>query len=152
MSVSRLTRANSIALLVPAALMAGALGSQHIGGLHPCEMCYWQRWPHEAAIALAIFAFFLKASSRTILVALAAIAILGSGVIGVFHAGVEYHWWQGLTTCSSPGGGTLADIMSAPLVRCDAAQWTLFGVSLGGFNAIISIVAGLWTLALLRKA
>ena len=132
--------------------MAGALGSQHIGGLYPCEMCYWQRWPHEAAIALSILAFFLRPPARIILVALATVAILTSGAIGGFHAGVEYHWWQGITTCTAPSGGTLADIMSAPLVRCDAAQWTLLGVSLAGFNAIISIAAGLWTLALLRKA
>ena len=132
--------------------MAGALGSQYIGGLYPCEMCHWQRWPHEAAVALSLLAAPLKPPLRRVLVALAAVAILVSGAIGVFHAGVEYHWWQGITTCTAPSGGSLADIMAAPLVRCDAAQWTLFGVSLAGFNAIISIVAGLVTLALLRKA
>ena len=54
-----LTRANILALAVPAVLMAGALGSQYIGGLYPCEMCHWQRWPHEAAIGISILAFFL---------------------------------------------------------------------------------------------
>ena len=148
-----LTRANIAALAVPAALMAGALGSQYIGGLYPCEMCYWQRWPHDAAIGLAILAFFVKPPARTILIALAAVAILISGGIGMFHAGVEYRWWEGLTTCSNTAqGGSLADIMNAPLVRCDVPQWTLGGISLAGFNALFSTLGGLTILALLRRA
>ena len=133
--------------------MAGALGSQYIGGLYPCEMCHWQRWPHEAAIGLAILAFFVKPPVRTALIALAGVAILISGGIGVFHAGVEYGWWQGLTSCTNTAqGGSLADIMSAPLVRCDVPQWTLFGVSLAGFNAIFSIAGGLSVLAMLWRS
>jgi disulfide bond formation protein DsbB len=148
-----LTRANILALAVPAALMAGALGSEFIGGLYPCEMCHWQRWPHEAAIGLAILAFFLKPPARTILILLAAIAIIISGGIGVFHAGVEYGWWEGLTSCSNTAqGGSLADIMSAPLIRCDVPQWTLAGISLAGFNALFSIAGGVAILAMLRSA
>jgi disulfide bond formation protein DsbB len=147
-----LTRANIVALAVPAALMAGALGSEYIGGLYPCEMCHWQRWPHEAAIGLAILAFFLKSPARTILIALAAVAIILSGGIGVFHAGVEYGWWEGLTTCSNTAqGGSLADIMSAPMIRCDVPQWTLAGISLAGFNALFSVLGGVTILAMLRS-
>jgi disulfide bond formation protein DsbB len=147
-----LTRANILALAVPAALMAGALGSQIYGGLYPCEMCHWQRWPHEAAIGIAILAFFVKPPARAVLVALAAIAVLISGGIGIFHAGVEYGWWEGLTTCSNTAaGGSLADIMKAPLIRCDVPQWTLLGVSLAGFNALFSLLGGLAVLIMLRK-
>ncbi len=152
MNAEILARANILALAVPAALMAGALGSQYIGGLYPCEMCHWQRWPHEAAIGMAILAFFVRAPVKIILVMLAAVAVLVSGAIGIFHAGVEYHWWQGLTSCSAPGGGTLADIMAAPLVRCDVPQWTFAGVSLAGFNALFSIIGAVTILALTRKA
>ena len=84
-----------IALLLPAALLGGALGSQYLGGLHPCEMCYWQRWPHGAAILLAALSFTAPAAAprgRT-LILLAALAIAISGAIGVFHAGVELKWW-----------------------------------------------------------
>ena len=89
--------------------MAGALGSQYIGKLYPCEI-YWQRWPHEAAIGFAILAFFVKPQARTILVALAALSIAVSGAIGIFHAGVEYGWWEGLTACTNTAaGGSLAD-------------------------------------------
>jgi disulfide bond formation protein DsbB len=150
--LNSLTRANVLAFALPAALMAGALGSQVFGGLYPCEMCHWQRWPHEAAIAIALLAFVLKPPAKTALVALTAIAILISGGIGVYHAGVEYGWWEGLTACSNTAAsGSLSDIMKAPLIRCDVAQWTLFGVSLAGFNAIISIVGGLAILSMLRK-
>ena len=147
------TRANALALLLPAGLMAGALGSQYFGGLYPCEMCHWQRWPHYVAIALAGLAFFVKPPARPVLVALAALAILTSGAIGVFHAGVEYHWWRGITACTSSVAGTsLEDLMRAPLVRCDAAQWTLLGISLAGYNALFSLGGGIAILEPLRRA
>ena len=153
MNSRSLTRANIVALVLPAALMAGALGSQYIGKLYPCEMCYWQRWPHEAAIGLAILAFFVKTPARTILIVLAALSIAISGAIGVFHAGVEYGWWEGLTACTNTAaGGSLADIMNAPLVRCDVPQWTFAGISLAGFNALFSIAGGVTILAMLRRA
>lgn len=153
MKSQSLTRANIVAFALPAALMAGALGSQYIGKLYPCEMCYWQRWPHEAAIGLAILAFFVKPPARPILIGLAALAIAISGAIGVFHAGVEYRWWEGLTACTNTAaGGSLADIMSAPLVRCDVPQWTFAGISLAGFNALFSIAGGVTILAMLRRA
>ena len=151
-----LAKARALALALPAALMAGALGSQFIGGLFPCEMCHWQRWPHYAAIllALAAFATAQRPASR-LLVILAALCILASGAIGAFHAGVEYGWWEGFTTCTSTagsgGGDVLADIMAAPLIRCDQAQWTLFGISLAGFNALFSIAGGATILALCLK-
>ncbi len=148
------TKARALALFVPAALMAGALGSQVIGGLFPCEMCHWQRWPHYAAIALALLAFVAPAPLRRALVWLAVLAILTSGAIGVFHAGVEYKWWPGITPCAKPPGGSgnvMADIMAAPLVSCDQPQWSLFGISLAGFNALISISAALFIARLLGK-
>ena len=143
----RFLTARAVALLLPAALLAGAWGSQLIGHLVPCEMCHWQRWPHYAALGIAALAFVVPGrGAQRGLVLLATIAIAISGAIGVAHAGVEYHWWQGFTACTSTvvgSGGTaeemLARIMAAPIVRCDVAQWTLFGVSLAGFNAILSL-------------
>jgi disulfide bond formation protein DsbB len=129
-----------LAVLVPAGLLAGALGSQHLGGLHPCEMCYWQRYPHWAAIALGVLSFLIP-SMRRPLVLLAALAIGVSGAIGVFHAGVELGWWEGLTTCTSTGAATLQDILAAPVVRCDQVQFSFLGVSMAGWNAAISLVA-----------
>lgn len=143
------------ALLVPLLLYGGALVSQFGFGLHPCEMCYWQRWPHQAAIVLALLALLLRANDRAmrLLTLLAALAIAISGLIGIFHAGVEYGWWEGLTTCSTSQSGpvTLDSIMAAPLIRCDVPQWTLAGVSLAGFNAIFSLAGAGLVLTLLRR-
>ena len=138
--------ARLIALVLPVALLGGALGSQYLGGLHPCEMCYWQRWPHGAAIVLAALAFTAPADaqrSRT-LTALAAIAIAISGGIGVYHAGVEAKVFEGFTTCTALStGGSNADLLKqithAPLVRCDQVQFRFLGISMAGWNAILSL-------------
>ncbi|WP_188237208.1 disulfide bond formation protein B [Sphingopyxis sp. LK2115] len=143
-----------VALAAPLLLYGGALVSQYGFGLHPCEMCYWQRWPHQAAIVLALLALLLRRNDKAMraLTLLAAAAIAASGAIGVFHAGVEYGFWEGITTCATGRGGpvTLESIMDAPLVRCDAVPWSLFGISLAGFNAIFSFGAAALVLTLLR--
>ena len=86
---------------------------------------------------------------------LAALAIAVSGAIGAFHAGVEYGWWEGVTNCAAipgtSGGSALEQIMNQPLVRCDAPAWTLFGISLAGYNFLISIASGLAILWLLMR-
>ena len=136
-----LRAARRLALAVPVALLGGALLSQYVGGLYPCEMCIWQRWPHGAAILLALGAMLSPpgAPRTRPLVLLAALAIAASGAIGAFHAGVEYKWWEGITTCTTNGATSLDDILSVPLVRCDQVQWSLLGISLAGFNAIFSL-------------
>ena len=149
-----LAPARLLALLVPAALLAGALGSQYLGGLHPCEMCHWQRWPHYAALALAAAAFALPRAARP-LAALAALAILVSGAIGAYHAGVELGVFEGMTSCSTTAtGATAADllrsIMNTPVIRCDQVQFAFLGISMAGWNALISLASGgliLWLLS-----
>lgn len=151
--MTKFNAARTLALLVPSALMLGALGSQYIGGLYPCEMCHWQRWPHEVAIVAALFAFGTRNHRASlILTLLAAFGIAISGGIGVFHAGVEYGWWQGITSCATTASGTTLDaIMAAPIIRCDTPQWTLAGISLAGFNALFSLGGALTILALLAR-
>lgn len=149
----RLSPAHALALAVPAALLGGAYVAQYGFGLYPCEMCWWQRYPHFAALALGLLAVPVRpAAARTALVALAGLAILASGLIGAYHAGVEYHWWNGITSCSTTarlGGDPLAAILAAPVIRCDQAQWTLFGISLAGFNFLLSGAGALGVFALL---
>lgn len=131
--------AQRLALIVPAFLLGGAYISQYVFDLFPCEMCWWQRWPHFAALAFAVLSFI--APAKRVWIWLAGAAILVSGLIGAFHAGVEYGWWEGLTSCASldlGGGNALDAVFNAPLIRCDEAQWTLLGISLAGFNALIS--------------
>ncbi len=149
----RAHQARILALAVPVALVGGAYISQYGFGLYPCEMCWWQRYAHFAAIALAVTAFAAKGQRS--MVWLAGLAILTSGVIGLFHAGVEYKWWPGFTRCASlvaSGGDPLAAIMAAPPISCDQPQWTLMGVSLAGFNFLFSTLGALGVFALLRRA
>jgi disulfide bond formation protein DsbB len=152
LAAERLKAARLLALVVPLVLLGGALLSQYVGGLYPCEMCWWQRYPHGVAILLAGAAFVSPPSaSRTrTLTLLAALGVALSGLVGALHAGVEYGWWEGITTCSTGGAMSLDDIMAVPLIRCDQVQWTLFGVSLAGYNAIFSL-GGALAIALLAR-
>ena len=147
--------ARLLALALPAALLAGAYGSQYFGGLYPCEMCWWQRYAHFAAIPLAALAFAgPAASSRSrAFTLLAALAIAVSGAIGVYHAGVEAKVFEGFTQCSamsrtSNTADLLKEITHAPLVRCDEVQFRFLGLTLAGWNAIISLGGALLILTL----
>jgi disulfide bond formation protein DsbB len=144
--LSRAEAGRLVVLLLPIALLGGAYGFQYFGGLYPCEMCWWQRYPHAAAIVLAALAFTASAESRRsrLLTLLAAAAIAISGLIAVYHAGVELKIFEGFTTCTSTAKAASTDellrqLMKVPLIRCDQVQWTLFGVSLAGWNAIFSL-------------
>jgi disulfide bond formation protein DsbB len=151
---TRLGLAGALAVLVPAVALAAAFGSQYLGGLVPCQMCWWQRYAHMAALALALLA--LAAGSRA-LVWLAALAIAVSGAIGFYHAGVELHIFKGFTECTATvsGGGSTDDflkaIMASPMVRCDEIQWSFLGISMAGWNAILSLGSALVILWLSLK-
>ncbi|MEO7786277.1 MAG: disulfide bond formation protein B [Sphingomicrobium sp.] len=157
-TVSTSASARLLALLVPLGLLGGALFSQYVGGLWPCEMCWWQRYPHAIAILLAAAAFFFAAETRNarLLTALAALAIAVSGATGFYHAGVEAHVFKGFTTCSSMASGTTTDellqqIMKVPLIQCDQVQWRFLGLSLAAWNAIISLPSALLIGVLLAR-
>ena len=146
-SFSAAGAARAIALLLPAALLAGAFGSQYFGGLYPCEMCWWQRYAHMVAFALALVAFTASAPTprSRIFTLLAALAITASGAIAVYHAGVEAKIFQGFTQCTAlaTNGLSTADLLKqitpAPLVRCDEVQFRFLGISMAGWNAILSL-------------
>ena len=146
--------ARALALIVPAGAMAAALVAQYGYGLAPCEMCWWQRYAHIAALVVALGACVVRDPPAVrALVWLAVLGIAASGVIGGYHAGVEYHWWQGLTSCSTMqiSGDPLAAIMAAPVVRCDVPAWTLFGISMAGYNCIGSLTAAAVIALLARR-
>ncbi len=146
---------NALLLLVPAAMLGGALAFQYIGGLQPCEMCMWQRLALLAVLGLGLLAWVMR--SLRPLVALAALALLVDAGIGAFHAGVEQHWWQGITRCSAPivagsSSEMLSQILAQPLIRCDAIPWSLFGLSMAGWNAVIAAIVGVYALWRLKTA
>ncbi|MCR9110996.1 disulfide bond formation protein B [Marivita sp. XM-24bin2] len=138
------------------ALMLGALAFQHIGGLPPCKLCIWQRYPHVVAIALGAVALRF---GTAVLAWLGALAAFTTAAVGAYHTGVERGWWEGPTTCSSgPIGGLSTDelfdqIMNAPLVRCDEVPWEMFGLSMASWNMVISLVLmALWIAAARKPA
>ncbi len=140
-----------LATLGSAALLLGAYGFQHIGGLAPCKLCLWQRWPHAAAILIGGLVLL---SGRAQLAWLGALAALSTAAVGAYHVGVEQNWWEGPTSCTSSGIGGLStdalmeQILSAPLVRCDDIAWQLAGISMAGWNAILSLaLAAIWVRA-----
>src|SRR5690606_12255015 len=133
-----------------AALLLGAFGFQ-LAGYAPCHLCLLQRYPHAVAIAIGALALFVGGRLLPLLGALAALTTAG---IGLYHTGVERHWWEGPQTCTSGGIGGLSvdDLMAridaAPLIRCDEVAWELFGVSMASWNMLFSLVlAGIWLLA-----
>ncbi len=139
-----------------AALLFGAYGFQHLGGLAPCKMCLWQRWPHAAAIAIGILLLLGGPKALAWLGALAALATAG---IGLYHAGVEWKFWPGPTSCSGGGtdlgaldGGALLSLDTPTgVVMCDEIVWQLLGLSMAGWNAVISLgLAALWIMATRR--
>lgn len=134
-----------------AALLLGAFGFQHLGGMAPCKLCLWQRWPHAAAIGIGVLALAVPGAALPLLGALAAMTAAG---LGVYHTGVERQWWEGPSSCSgqSVEGLTpeqlLEQIMAAPLVRCDEVPWEMLGLSMASWNAIASFgLALLWIAA-----
>jgi len=135
-----------------AALLLAAFAFQHVGGMAPCSLCVWQRWPHAAAVACGAVAFI--ALPR--LMALAGmLASLATAAIGGYHTGVERGWWDGPATCSSSGTSGLGtdalfeQIMAAPLVRCDEVAWQMLGLSMASWNMILALgLAVIWLMAL----
>ena len=134
--------------LVSLALILGALGFQYLGGYPPCEMCMWQRYPHFAAIliglggGLLLRAGVLPPSLAKPVAWLAVLGVAVSGAIGVYHAGIEWHWWKGPAACTGAAFQLTGKLdLSAHVVSCEHAAWRLFGISMAGYNAIISLGA-----------
>ncbi len=139
-------------LAVSGALLLGAYLFQHLGGLAPCPLCLAQRYPHFAVLGLGLAAAVAPGRARPAFIALCGIAFLVTTGYGAYHVGVEQGWFA--SGCAAPlAGADITDIedikariMGAPLTRCDEVPFSLIGVSLAGWNAIISFVAALASL------
>lgn len=136
-------------------LLLGAFAFQYVGGLAPCVLCIWQRWPHGVAVAVGLLALIL---GGRLLPLLGGMAALTSAGIGVFHVGVEQKWWEGLKSCTAGSIEGLSttdllnpDIIIAAPVRCDAIAWQMLGVSMAGWNVILSLaLVAIWLAAYRR--
>lgn len=154
----RLAAALVVALGVFA--LGAAFAFEYLGGLAPCILCIWQRYPYAVAIALGVLALLLagKPGAARALIALAGIVFLADAAIAVFHVGVEQQWWQGTAAC----GGNLAtgvsaealksQLLAAPVVRCDEVPWSLFGISMAGYNFLLALAGGVAALMWAARA
>jgi disulfide bond formation protein DsbB len=136
---------------VAALTLAGAWFFQLVLGIVPCPLCLEQRYAYYLAIPLAVLLAVAAAKDapRGWLIAglaLLALAALGNAVLGGYHAGVEWGFWPGPTECSGPVGnlgsaGSLLDrLATVKVIRCDEVQWRFLGLSLAGYNVLISLL------------
>lgn len=137
------------------ALLAGAYLFQALG-YPPCPLCWWQRYPHFAAVLLGALALAVRGPVFPILGSIAASA---TALIGVYHTGIERDWWQGPSSCtggSELGGLSGSDLLStdAPrVVMCDQVSWEFLTLSMASWNALLSVLLMvLWILAARRSA
>jgi len=135
---------------VGAATILGAYFFQYVIGLAPCPLCLEQRIPYYIGIplALVIAAVAARNAPRGLIVAglvLLALTLLVGAGLGVYHAGIEWKWWPGPTECSGEfsapksAGDLLRQMQTTSVVRCDQAAWRLLGLSLAGYNVLISL-------------
>jgi disulfide bond formation protein DsbB len=145
-------------LIASVAVLGAALLSQYWGGLAPCELCLLERWPWWVAIAIAAIAWLIgdRLALPVPAIVLAIVFLVGAG-IAFYHVGVEQHWFAGPAACTaSDGGATSVDALRAQLlgkqpVMCDQAQWSLFGISLAGWNLLASMaMAGFCAMTIRR--
>jgi disulfide bond formation protein DsbB len=153
------TRSFTGLVLAASVLVLGAaLLSQYWGGLTPCELCLLERWPWWAAIALAAVAWLAgeKITPAAAAVLLAIVFAAGAG-LGFYHVGVEQHWFPGPTACTASGTAAAsvdalrAQLLGKQAVMCDQVQWSLFGVSLAGWNFLASLALAVFCVAAARR-
>lgn len=142
----RLDWAVAAVFLIAVLAILGALFTEHVLGFPPCYLCKWQRVPYVLAIGLGAFALgpWQEARHRRLALLLAGAALLAGAGVAVFHAGVEAHWWSWASDCA----GDFSDVNSiedlrkklaaAPVVRCDEPPFFVLGLSMAGWNAILS--------------
>lgn len=129
-----------------ALILGSALASQYLGGLQPCELCIWQRWPYVANIVLgALIAPVAPRRWVAALIALAALVFLLDAGIAAFHVGVEQHWWAGTAACGANQGPVTsieemrARLLATPMVRCDEIAFQFLGLSMAGWNMLAAL-------------
>ena len=140
-----------------AAVLAIAWASQIWGRLLPCELCLYDRWPYYAALALGAVA--LLAGRRRVsaaALALAALVFIAGAGLAFYHVGVEHHWFAGPSACTSGGPASSLEefkrrLLAQQPVACDQPEWSLFGVTLAGFDLLVALALVLFCLWALRR-
>ncbi|WP_035690742.1 disulfide bond formation protein B [Azospirillum halopraeferens] len=145
--------------LTSAGVLAAALVFQYGFGYQPCVLCIWQRWPYVAVLVFAGLALAFRrwrGVGDAMLVA-SGLALLANAGIAAYHVGVEQHWWAGTSGCGATGTADSLEamralVMAAPVVRCDEVPWSLFGISMAGYNVVISLALAAFAFVAARIA
>ena len=137
----------TLSLIFSIVILGSALVSQYIFGLQPCQLCLWQRIPYKILIPLLFLSLFLKPLFQKYICYLTVLIFAVSAAIALFHVGVEQTWWQGLASCSQatiPENASLEDLRAIltrqPIVPCDKIAFAFLGISMAGYNFIISFI------------
>ena len=154
-----------LSVLAGMAMLGGAFAFQHVGGLDPCVLCIYQRWAWAAVIAAGaigfLFTFISLPTMTRLFLSAAALAMLAGAGLAAFHVGVEQHWWAGTSECGGVTGKaqTIEDLkrqlLATPVTRCDEVAWSLAGISMAGWNMIVSLAGGLllgWRIFLRQRS
>jgi disulfide bond formation protein DsbB len=143
--IARLMGAGALALLL------GALGFQYLAHLPPCEMCHWQRWPHIAAAVtgLLIVSFWKKDVHALAVFTIAMVAL--SGLIGAYQTGLQMGLLPGPDACTVAHPYVMGSGAPQPEISCNAVTWSLFGLSLAAYNALVSLSMAAIGFFLLRR-
>jgi len=141
--------------LASAGVLAAALYFQYFEDLKPCNLCLYQRYPYGFVLLVGIFGITLQRFERPILT-LAALAFLAGSIIAGYHTGVEQHWWENAVSCApefNPSNleDLIANVQEMDYVPCDVIPWALFGISMAGYNTMLSFAMFLFTVYVVRR-
>lgn len=149
-----------LVVLGSVAVIGGALLFQYVGGLAPCELCLYERWPYYAAIPVALpmlHGHVARGDARGA-AAILLLIFIASSALAFYHVGVERHWFAGPTACTGAGGPApktieqlQAQLFAQQPVQCDQPQFSTFGITLAGWNLAASVVLAALALGALRQ-
>jgi disulfide bond formation protein DsbB len=139
--------------LMSIAALGFAFYMEHVRDLDPCHLCLLERWPYRLTALLGLLITILgirkQKSAALIVLTLAALTFAGEAGLAFYHVGVEQHWWQsafqGCTFNFNGGADLLAQVEAKPAARCDEIAWSLFGISMAGWNAVLALMLCLYS-------
>ena len=141
-------RASLLLALASAAILLAALALQYLGGLPPCPLCIWQRWPYVALVALGLLGWRWRPRA---LLGVATLVLLGSAGLAAYHVGIEQGWWALPGGCVAGGSAESVEELKRLLAEappaCDQVGFTFLGLTLAGWNLVASLLLAAFTLA-----
>lgn len=152
--------AASVVVFTSFLALAAALIAQYFFELHPCVLCIYQRIPYVFAIAFGLMSYGAAKQDKQIanlLLGIAGVIFLINFGIATFHVGVENGWWEGLSECGGADASNLTleelrlQVLNAPVVKCNEVAWSLFGISMAGYNAFLSFMLAIYSFLSVKK-